>query len=259
MSPEALLNALTGRYQELLGENFVGLYVHGSYAMGGFNPLKSDLDYIIVCGREPDAATKRCIMDATIAYMQFAPAKGLEMHLMLREDCLAYRHPPRFLLHYSPAHTRAYLSDPDGYVASMQGRDMDLAAHLTVMYARGQRVAGPEMRDVFGPVPKEAYIASILDDAGWSEADALYHVLNRCRTLAYVADGQVRSKKEGARWALENLPLRWHALIRETLACYEGGGTLGDMAGAESFCREALADIRAADGAVRRTFQKYLG
>lgn len=102
MSPEALLNALAGNCLELLGANFVGLYVHGSYALGGFNPLKSDLDYIIVCDREPDGAKKRRIMDATIAYARFAPAKGLEMHLMLREDCLTYRHPPRFLLHYSP-------------------------------------------------------------------------------------------------------------------------------------------------------------
>ena len=246
MSPEELLKALAGRYLELLGENFVGLYVHGSYAMGGFNPEKSDLDYIIVCDREPDAATKRCILDATVAYMQLAPAKGLEMHLMLREDCLAYRHPPRFLAHYSPAHTRAYLADPVGYVARMQGRDMDLAAHLTVMYARGRRVCGPEVRAVFGPVPREAYLASILEDAGWSEADAMYHVLNRCRTLAYVSDGQVRSKKEGALWALENLDPRWHALIRETLACYEGCAAPEDTSAAESFCREALDSIRAA-------------
>lgn len=78
MSPEAplnALNALTGRCTELLCKNFDGLHAHGSYAMGGFNPTKRDLDYIIVCSREPDAATKRCIMDAAIAYMQFAPAK----------------------------------------------------------------------------------------------------------------------------------------------------------------------------------------
>lgn len=73
MSPEALLNALTGRCMELPGKNFAGLYAHGSYAMGGFNPMRCDLYY--VCIREPDAATKRCIMDTTIAYMQFAPAK----------------------------------------------------------------------------------------------------------------------------------------------------------------------------------------
>lgn len=112
------------------------------------------------------------------------------------------------------------------------------------MYARGRRILGPEVREVFGPVPREAYLASILDDAGWSEADAMYHVLNRCRTLAYISDGRVRSKKEGALWALENLDPRWHALIRETLTCYEGGGAPGDMAAAESFCRAALDTIR---------------
>lgn len=106
------------------------------------------------------------------------------------------------------------------------------------MYARGRRICGPDIREVFISVPKKACAASIL-------ADAVYHVLNRCRTPAYVSDGQVRSKKEGALWTLENPEPRWHALIRETIACCEGDGTPGSMA-VESFCREALADICAA-------------
>ena len=49
MSPEKLIDRLTDRCREILGGDFVGLYVHGSYAMGCFNPEKSDIDYIIVC------------------------------------------------------------------------------------------------------------------------------------------------------------------------------------------------------------------
>lgn len=106
------------------------------------------------------------------------------------------------------------------------------------MYARGWRICGPDIREVFVSVPKKAYAASIM-------ADAVYRVLNRCRTPAYVSGGQTRSKKEGALLALENPQPRWHALIRETLACCENDGTPGSMA-VESFCREALADICAA-------------
>ena len=32
----------------ILGENLVGVYLHGSAVMGCFNPAKSDLDFIVV-------------------------------------------------------------------------------------------------------------------------------------------------------------------------------------------------------------------
>lgn len=240
MNAATLLDTLCSRYRTILGSNFVGMYVHGSYAMGSFNPLKSDLDYIIVCISEPDSETKKCIMDTTIAFERFGPAKGLEMHLMRRCDCEKYEHPPYFCLHYSGAHTQAYLSDPDIFVSRMHGRDMDLGAHLTVLTNRGYCVCGSDIADVFGPVPEEAYIESVLSDLGWSEGDCMYHVLNRCRTLAYIADGNIRSKAEGAKWALDNIETeRWHSIIRDAFECCISDAVMSDVAGAEEFCRAA--------------------
>jgi len=48
MKPEILIKSLASRYREILSDNFIGMYVHGSYAMGCFNNAKSDLDYIIL-------------------------------------------------------------------------------------------------------------------------------------------------------------------------------------------------------------------
>ena len=244
MEIKRLIDVLTERYQEILGDNFVGLYVHGSYAMSGFNPLKSDLDYIIVCSSVPDIAVKKAIMDTTIAFERMAPAKGLEMHLMLRESCAVVSWPPRFELHYSVAHTSAYLNDPDGFIGRMHGEDPDLGAHLAVLKARGFCAAGADISKVFGVVPKEYYIESILSDLGWSEGDRMYHVLNHCRTLAYAVDGGIRSKKEGAEWALEHLPEEHHEVIREALRCYEGGDVFSSSDEARAFCEKALCDIK---------------
>ena len=244
MDAKRLIELLARRYAEVLGDNFVGLYVHGSYAMSGFNPLKSDLDFIIVCSSVPDIAVKKAIMDTTIAFERMAPAKGLEMHLMLRDECADAAWPPHFELHYSGAHTAAYLNDPEGFTDRMHGEDPDLGAHLTVMKARGLCAAGPCIDDVFGTVPKEYYIESILSDLGWSDGDGMYHVLNHCRTLAYATDGGIRSKKEGALWALENLPDDHHELIREALRCYEGGDAFCPSDEARIFCEKALCDIK---------------
>lgn len=244
MNADILLKTLSARYSEILGDNFVGMYVHGSFAMGSFNPLKSDLDYIIVCISEPDAETKKHIMDSTIAFERIGPAKGLEMHLMRRCDCEKYEHPPYFCLHYSGAHTQAYLSDPDGFISRMRGRDMDLGAHLTVLTNRGLCVCGPDIADVFGSVPKEAYIESVMSDLGWADGDAMYHVLNHCRTLAFAAEGLVLSKKEGAVRALKTATESDAELIAQALSCYESDAEFTDHSGAEIFCQNTLSKIK---------------
>lgn len=245
MSPEELLDRLTDGYEAILNENFVGMYVHGSYAMGCFNPVKSDLDYILVCESEPDDETRLAVLRATVALTPYAPKKGLEMHLMLREDCHVYRHPPRFLLHYSPAHDAAVRADAAAYVRRMRGNDLDLAAHLTVMKRRGLLWRGMPLAEVFGDVPREAYLESVLDDAGWSEGDAMYHVLNRCRILAYVREGRVLSKKEGAQWALEQLEEALRPAVREALTCYESDEEMKNIEAARTFCAATLSRIRA--------------
>ena len=244
MNADILLKTLAARYSEILGDNFVGMYAHGSYAMGCFNPLKSDLDYIIVCNTVPDISVKKAIIDTTVAFERLAPAKGLEMHVMLKENCLHVSYPPKFELHYSPAHTLACLSDPDEYVGRMHGKDPDLGAHLTVMYERGLCICGAELRDVFGAVPKEYYIESVLSDLGWTEGDAMYHVLNHCRTLALASEDKVLSKKEGALWALENADDACKALISRALECYESGEEFAASADSEIFCQNTLAKIK---------------
>ena len=37
-----------GEYQTILGDNLVGIYVHGSIAFGCFHEEKSDIDFIAV-------------------------------------------------------------------------------------------------------------------------------------------------------------------------------------------------------------------
>ena len=43
-----LIDSFVEQSKEILKENLVGIYLHGSLAMGCFNPQKSDIDLIIV-------------------------------------------------------------------------------------------------------------------------------------------------------------------------------------------------------------------
>ncbi len=48
----------------------------------------------------------------------------------------------------------------------------------------------------------------------------MYLTLNLARVLAYAREGLILSKKEGGEWALENLPEKYHSLIRDALQEY---------------------------------------
>ena len=46
---------LHGRVSAILGENLIGFYLYGSLAAGGFEPSRSDIDFVVITrGRLPD-------------------------------------------------------------------------------------------------------------------------------------------------------------------------------------------------------------
>ncbi|MGN7761522.1 nucleotidyltransferase domain-containing protein [Paenibacillus sp. 22594] len=48
MNTQALLDQVVAPFKEELKGNLLGIYLHGSLAMGCFNPLKSDVDFLVV-------------------------------------------------------------------------------------------------------------------------------------------------------------------------------------------------------------------
>ena len=45
--PENILTQFVAAARETIGENLLGVYLHGSAAMGCFNPKSSDLDLLV--------------------------------------------------------------------------------------------------------------------------------------------------------------------------------------------------------------------
>jgi len=225
ISLEELLKRFVDRSEAILGAQLTGIYLHGSAAMGCFHPDRSDVDLIVVVSSSLSRETGRAFMDMVAALNQDAPAKGIEMSVVLESVCHPFIYPTPFELHFSNAHLGWYQTDPDGYVDAMKGDDKDLAAHFTILYHRGKTLYGKEIAQVFSPVPSPDYLDSIRCDVENAveeiAANPTYQILNLCRVLAYQKEGLILSKQEGGEWGQRHAPA-YAALIGAALAHYEG-------------------------------------
>ena len=99
-----------------------------------------------------------------------------------------------------------------------------MPAHFVITKGRGIVLFGEEINDVFGEIPTEAYLDSIIRDISDAQNDIIdnpmYIVLTLCRVLGFVQDKLVLSKKEGGDWGLRNVDRKYHGLINEALECY---------------------------------------
>ncbi len=227
--PQNIINVFISAAQAAFSGNLVGVYLHGSAVMGCYNPAASDLDFIVVVDRPIADGARRDFMARLVALDAQAPGKGIEMSVVTRDACRPFAYPTPFELHWSRAHAAWYARDPGDYVAKMRGTDADLAAHFTVLRARGVCLWGAPIAEVFDPVPRADYVDSIWQDVCDAESEIaenpVYLTLNLARVLAYAEDGAVLSKREGGEWALMRLP-EYRPLIEAALEAYAGAGEM---------------------------------
>ena len=259
-----LLQRFTEKSAEIFGDNLTGIYLHGSAAMGCFQARKSDLDIILVVERDVSDTLKLAFMGHVAEWNEEAPAKGMELSIVKRQFCNPFVYPTPFELHFSETHLGWYRTDPRDYVHRMKGVDRDLAAHFTIIGRYGIALYGKPVDEVFGPVPGENYIDSIVADIENAGEDILenpvYMILNLCRVLAYLKGGECRteacaeplilSKKGGGQWGLKYLPEEFHRIIGTALMCYGDGAEMAVQAvEASRFADYMLTEIRRILGA----------
>lgn len=211
----------------LLGDGLEGIYLHGSLVLGCHNPACSDLD-LLVTTRQRLAGEQRCAVSRLILAESGQPVP-IEISFLAREQLWPWRYPTPFDLHFSePWREQTQQGLADGRVAAAADEaarcDPDLAAHITVLHARGACLWGAPIAAAFPPVPCADYLDSVRTDLTWGldllAENPVYPVLNVCRTLAYLRTGKVRSKAEGGQWALAHLDAALHAPVRAALDAY---------------------------------------
>lgn len=238
----AQVEGLIAGLRAMLDTNLIGVYLHGSLAMGCFNPTRSDLDLLVVTRRGMVMKTKRQVAGLLLRYSA-APAP-VEISFLRAADLRPWRHPASYDFHFGEdGRGRLQQALGDGTWRAWNDAaltDVDLAAHITVTRRRGLCLYGVSIANAFPDVPPADYLDSIVDDFHWGRerlaANPVYFILNACRIVAYRRAGLVCSKDEGGIWMLPLLPEEHRVLVARALTAYRSDNSLPfDLSTVERF------------------------
>jgi streptomycin 3"-adenylyltransferase len=216
---ENYLEQLTDRVHDVIRNDVVGIYLHGSAAFGGYNPARSDLDVLVV-SRGPLTNEQRARLCSQLGGSTLpVPAVTLELSVVTHQACLHPVAAPAYELH---------INTRDGRCADGRGRsDPDLLLHFAVVRQGGRLLgSGMPIDRCLAPVPRalvmEGMAKELRDGMDDPRTSLEYIVLNACRNLAYLRTGRIHSKVAGGRWVLENQPELDPGVVVLALARQEG-------------------------------------
>ena len=138
-----VLNVLIPDVQAILGDQFIGMYLHGSLAYGDFNPQTSDIDFLIV--------TADNLPDEILALLK-------TMHARLRTSGLTWATrlegayiPRQALCRYDPAPACHPWLGVDGHFAVEQ-LGSEWIIQRWILREKGIAITGPPLKSMIDPV-----------------------------------------------------------------------------------------------------------
>jgi streptomycin 3"-adenylyltransferase len=227
----AQVAAITAGLHDVLGDDLVGVYLHGSLVLGCFNPARSDVDVLAVTdrrmSREDMARLVPILLESSGDWDPGLP-RPLEISFLPRAALHPWRHPTPYDLHFGETWRPAFETGLDEVLPGQTEPDPDLAAHITVLHAHGVVLYGAPIADVFPAVPRKDYVDSLARDFAWCRDEghtaARYAILSMTRVWATLATGEIHSKDSGAAWAAERVPDELRPLVERALESYRGDG-----------------------------------
>ncbi len=214
------LAAFRHALHSIFGTRLKGIYLHGSMAMGCFNPSSSDIDLLVLLHDRAPIDALRDLAESTLTISR--NPSPLEFSILHAAQLVPWRHPTPYDYHYSEdwrfRTTEDLLSGDWKHWYGHPLFDPDLAAHITMLHHRGICLDGEPTSPAFPPVPPGHFEMALAVDLAWArrqiDRNPLYAVLNHCRAWAFFHDGLFLSKREGIAWAFP----RVHPDHRATLA-----------------------------------------
>lgn len=218
----AILTVLLTDIRAVLGEYFVGMYLHGSLALGDFVPDRSDIDFVVV--------TTELLPETIVAALAM-------MHDRIAACGMPWAHkiegiyiPRAVMRRHDPAtayHPRIGTGEP--FV--MEQNDAAGVIMRHILLESGVVLIGPALNTLIDPVSADEVRQAVRDIfQGWwvpllakpillqQDGYRTYAILTMCRMLYTLEHGTVVSKAAAARWALSALDVRWTPLIERALA-----------------------------------------
>ncbi len=221
---QSFLNDLIQGIKQITDEQFTGCYLHGSLAMGSFQPGNSDIDLLVVLNKTLSKQQKQEL--AALFLDKSNHPYPIEISFLLECHLREWEHPFPYLFHYSE-HWRGHIKrDENQVIEESGGKDADLAAHIAVLLDRGVTLEGVQAEKVFPVIPKSDYISSIGLDYKECLVDYIdkpvYCLLNMLRFYWYLKEECILSKKEAGERAYEAFPESVRPTIKNLLYHYQG-------------------------------------
>jgi predicted nucleotidyltransferase len=216
------LDAVVAAVRDLLEDDLVGVYLHGSSVLGGLRP-NSDLDVIAVSARRLTADEKQRLA-ARLAELTKKP-RSLDFDLVVQDEIRPWRYPPPFDFHHS-----------DWWPGMRdRGTNPDLAVLITMLLAADRPLYGPAPATIFDPVPavdlRRTTLAAADEVLRDLDGDTRNVLLTLARVWATLETGEILPKDSAATWALERLPEERRPVLERARDLYLEGsyGTWDDV------------------------------
>jgi predicted nucleotidyltransferase len=218
----ALLAVLLAEVQTVLKEQFAGLYLYGSLAVGDFN-VHSDVDFVVATTDTlPDetvsalAAMHDRIAAGGMAWTTELEGSYIPLAALRRYDRAAAVHP--------------HLDRGIGERLAVVQHDSDWVIQRYSLREYGIMVAGPPVQTLIDPISPAELRRAVLDivQEWWTpmledpvqlrhDGYHTYAILTMCRILYTLQHGTIVSKLAAARWAQGWLHERPAALVKRAL------------------------------------------
>lgn len=222
-----ILNFLLGTVQEILGDQFVGMYLCGSLSSGDFNPETSDIDFLVVT---TDLLSEEKIVELESTHKQIWASE------MKWASKLEGSYVPKALIRRHDPHGPACHTVNEGrFFVDNRGSDWIIQRYIVREF--GIVLDGPDPKSLIDPVSSEDIRGAVrrileewwfpmLGDATWlRNHGSNYHgftVITMCRALHALHHGTIVSKPTAVQWAKEEIDHHWHPLIEQAVASQYG-------------------------------------
>ena len=217
-----ILNVLFTNVKEILQDHFVGIYLFGSLANGGFDE-HSDIDVLVVTDSKisDDIFSALKKMHEQITKLDSSWAIQLEVSYI----------PQNALRRYNPAsnNLHPHMDRGNNETLHMMTHASDWIIQRYLLRERGIVITGPDLKTLIEPVsPNELrqaivdvlplWVNPILADPAEikSRGYQSFVVLSLCRMLYTLQYGTIVSKQVAARWGQDTLGNQRACLIEET-------------------------------------------
>jgi predicted nucleotidyltransferase len=212
---------------ELLGDDALGAYEHGSAVLGGVQPT-SDIDILVITGRLATLAEKRRLVEGLMAISAPFPPPGpercVEVTVVAQPQVRPWRYPPSFDLQYGEWLRKRF---EDGDDLPLQATvNADLTTLLTIVLLGDRPLFGPPPGALLDLVLVEDCIRAMVSDIDVFmeefEGDTRNLLLRLARIWQTVVTGVIDRKDRAAEWAQERLPPEYRQLMERARAMYLG-------------------------------------